>query len=217
MIALETIPTKEKILDAAVRLFSARGYSRVSMRDIAREVGIKAASIYNHFSSKSDILKSLYKYYATQRETYAPRVEDLLELAETASPAEVLAKMVYHYPPEILDKMDSIVIIAGQELCSGEGGEEFLREHLYDMTLDIVMPVLEKLIALGKIEPINVRYFTLLLTNYDISAALLNKTSMRSDLEQWQSCLSLLFSLIKCTDDSTKDSTKNTSHDERNR
>ena len=213
MIAVESIPTKEKILDAAVLLFSARGYARVSMRDIAREVGIKAASIYNHFSSKSDILKSLYEYYAMQRATYAPRLDELLELAETASAAEVLAKLIYHYPPEILDRMDSIVIIAGQELCSGEGGEEFLREHLYDMTLDIVTPVLEKLIALEKIEPINVRSFTLLLTNYDISAALLNKTSMRSDLEQWQNCLGLLFSLIKFNDNSTKDSVR----DERDR
>ena len=51
--------TKESILYTALRLFSERGYEGVSMRDIAAEVGIKAASIYNHFKSKEDIFNSL--------------------------------------------------------------------------------------------------------------------------------------------------------------
>lgn len=42
-----------------MRLFSKRGYDGVSMRDLAAEVGIKAASIYNHFSSKDEIFNSL--------------------------------------------------------------------------------------------------------------------------------------------------------------
>jgi AcrR family transcriptional regulator len=51
--------TKDLILYTALRLFSERGYDGVSMRDLATEVGIKAASIYNHFSSKEDIFNSL--------------------------------------------------------------------------------------------------------------------------------------------------------------
>lgn len=51
--------TKDLILHTALRLFSKRGYDGVSMRDLAAEVGIKAASIYNHFSSKEDIFNSL--------------------------------------------------------------------------------------------------------------------------------------------------------------
>src|SRR5690554_7789726 len=51
--------TKELILHTALRLFSKRGYDGVSMRELAAEVGIKASSIYNHFSSKEDIFNSL--------------------------------------------------------------------------------------------------------------------------------------------------------------
>jgi len=200
MITTEIITTRDRILNAAVVLFSNRGYCRVSMRDIAYEVGIKAASIYNHFSSKSDILRSLFEYYAVQRLLYAPRLEELLLLAETASAQEVLSRLTYHYPDEVLDKMDRILIIASQDLCSEEGGEQFLREFLYDATLNILVPVLNRMIELGKIEPINVWDFSLLLTHYDISAALLNRTSMSNDLQQWRSCLTLLFSLIRCTD-----------------
>jgi AcrR family transcriptional regulator len=51
--------TKDLIFYTALRLFSERGYDGVSMRDIAAAVGIKAASIYNHFASKEDIFNSL--------------------------------------------------------------------------------------------------------------------------------------------------------------
>lgn len=47
---------QEKILKIASTLFSQRGYSAVSMRDLAEALGIKAASIYNHVHSKQEIL-----------------------------------------------------------------------------------------------------------------------------------------------------------------
>ncbi|MDD4542044.1 MAG: helix-turn-helix domain containing protein [Eubacteriales bacterium] len=46
-------------MKAALKLFSERGYSGVSMREIAADVGIKAASIYNHFHGKEDIFQAL--------------------------------------------------------------------------------------------------------------------------------------------------------------
>lgn len=53
--------TKDIILYKALIMFSEKGYEGVSMRDIASEVGIKAASIYNHFKNKEDIFNSLIK------------------------------------------------------------------------------------------------------------------------------------------------------------
>lgn len=39
---------RERVLDAAERLFREQGYSAVSMRDIARALGIRQASLYYH-------------------------------------------------------------------------------------------------------------------------------------------------------------------------
>ena len=44
--------TKEKILDTALELFSRQGYDGASVRAIARAVGIRESSLYNHFPSK---------------------------------------------------------------------------------------------------------------------------------------------------------------------
>ena len=48
--------TKEKIFEVSIDLFSQYGYDGVSIRQIAKEVGIKESSIYNHYPSKESIL-----------------------------------------------------------------------------------------------------------------------------------------------------------------
>jgi len=50
---------KEEIIKTAAKLFKEKGYSAVTMRDLAKAVNIKAASLYNHIDSKQDILKTI--------------------------------------------------------------------------------------------------------------------------------------------------------------
>jgi TetR/AcrR family transcriptional regulator, cholesterol catabolism regulator len=53
---MEKPDRKSEILTVSARLFRDRGYSAVSMRDIAQALDIKAASLYNHIKSKQEIL-----------------------------------------------------------------------------------------------------------------------------------------------------------------
>lgn len=50
---------KEQIFQAARKLFRHKGYVASSMQDIANELNIKAASLYNHIQSKQEILHKL--------------------------------------------------------------------------------------------------------------------------------------------------------------
>ncbi|QZY55838.1 TetR/AcrR family transcriptional regulator [Crassaminicella profunda] len=53
-------PTKQKIMETSLQLFSKNGYSATSVRQISREAGFRESVIYNHFAGKYDILKNLY-------------------------------------------------------------------------------------------------------------------------------------------------------------
>ena len=61
--------TKDKILSTSIPLFAKDGYDKVSMRQIADSVGIKASSLYYHFSNKEalylEALTQAFSRYAT--------------------------------------------------------------------------------------------------------------------------------------------------------
>ncbi len=50
---------KDEIIQTSAVLFKEKGYSAVTMRDLAAKMGIKAASLYNHISSKQEILSNI--------------------------------------------------------------------------------------------------------------------------------------------------------------
>jgi AcrR family transcriptional regulator len=75
---------REQILNAAITVFSTKGYSRTTNSDIAREAGITPGLIYYYFESKEDLLKAI---------------------AETRSPLRLLRSLpaeAWETPPEQL-------------------------------------------------------------------------------------------------------------------
>ncbi|EEB36743.1 transcriptional regulator, TetR family [Anaerococcus hydrogenalis DSM 7454] len=68
--------TKEKIYLNSLELFSTYGYSDVSMEKIAKEVGIKAPSIYKHFKSKKTIFETILKDAVIKIDQKIDDVED---------------------------------------------------------------------------------------------------------------------------------------------
>ena len=51
--------TKQRVRQVAQKLFRERGYAAVGMRELAKEVGIQAPSLYNHYKSKDDLLREI--------------------------------------------------------------------------------------------------------------------------------------------------------------
>jgi AcrR family transcriptional regulator len=51
--------TRERIVEAALRVMDAEGLEAVSMRRVAREVGVEAMSLYHHVRDKDDLLEGI--------------------------------------------------------------------------------------------------------------------------------------------------------------
>ncbi|MFG2063570.1 TetR family transcriptional regulator [Micromonospora sp. NPDC048871] len=74
MTLAQTDGTPERILRAAFELFTAHGYQRTSLRQIAERLGLTKAAILYHFPSKGHLLAALAE----------PMVADLEKLVDTA-------------------------------------------------------------------------------------------------------------------------------------
>lgn len=51
--------TRAKIMEAAIKLFSIRGYNKASVDDICKEAGISKGAFYHHFKSKQALFLAL--------------------------------------------------------------------------------------------------------------------------------------------------------------
>ena len=106
--------TARDIRRVALELFARRGYSAVTLREIAAGVGIQAGALYNHFATKQDILRDLM----------IDHMEALIAAWETEShrfrdPVEALEGFVRFHIRHHLGKEDA-VFLAYMELRSLE-------------------------------------------------------------------------------------------------
>jgi len=56
--------TKEKIIEMAIDLFSARGFKGTSIRDIAHKIDMSISNIYHYFGSKEGLWLAILEYSA---------------------------------------------------------------------------------------------------------------------------------------------------------
>ncbi len=79
----QKMSTKEKILTSALRMISENGYSGTSIRKIASEVGVRESAIYNHFSSKEEILQTILAEHAKSINASELVTEELIDIIGT--------------------------------------------------------------------------------------------------------------------------------------
>ena len=80
--------TKAAILDAALTLFSRKGYDNTSIEELSRAAGIGKGTIYTYFNTKSEIflafceeqLEFVYKELAEKSDVRAPLIQQLLTM-----------------------------------------------------------------------------------------------------------------------------------------
>jgi AcrR family transcriptional regulator len=83
---------RREILNAATELFAAKGYSRVSIRELAARAGCSTSNLYHHFSSKYEIFVTLVEGTMDAHQT---GVTQALERSD--DPAEQLALVLRNH------------------------------------------------------------------------------------------------------------------------
>ncbi len=106
--------TKDEIRRQALRLFAERGYSAISMRELAEAVGVRQGALYNHFSGKQALLVDLM---ASHMETLLATLDPALEGA--SDPVARLKAFARNHVLHHLDHPDD-VFLAYMEIRSLE-------------------------------------------------------------------------------------------------
>jgi AcrR family transcriptional regulator len=152
---IELTGTKERLFDIAVRLISKDGFENVSMRDIANETGIKAASIYNHFSSKEEILDTIYRYYSVHRLDDRNSTECIKTTIEKGSAFEivkVLSDIDFDREETMGVRLILISKIILMRIFKDQKANQFFLHEWYETDIEHLKKWLGYAVEIGRVE-----------------------------------------------------------------
>ena len=91
------IKTKEKIYYVSFKLFLENGYEATNIRDICKEVGIKASTLYFHYKSKQDLFFYIYDGICMDYINYIKEIEILNQNISLEEKLYILLKQKIEY------------------------------------------------------------------------------------------------------------------------
>lgn len=138
------LQTQDNILKISAKLFSSYGYNSVTMRKIASACHIKESSIYNHYSSKEDILDSLFSYFEHTFITTRLSREDLQILVAEKS-IETILKTIIAKNDNSNKTIDDIATIIFMERFNHEKAAHLYTRVLIEQQIDYFYSVFESI------------------------------------------------------------------------
>lgn len=94
--------TKDKIRYAAFRLFLEKGYEATNIREICKEVDIKASSLYFYYESKQELFFSVYDEIFGENIKYLQNINDLNDHTLKLKLYHLYKKMIEYYTTDIV-------------------------------------------------------------------------------------------------------------------
>lgn len=139
---------QKEILAKSARLFRKKGYVATSIRDIADEVGMKSASLYNHINSKQEILQSLLLPIA---KIYVTSIDQVQE--SNLSAIEKLEQIIRDQITITIENPDAVSLVPDQwvflendEKKNNYGYDEYiqLRNHYEKTFINIFQEAIDE-------------------------------------------------------------------------
>jgi len=146
-----TMVARERLLDAALELFTLRGYADTSVREICLAAGVTKPVLYYYFKSKEGIYQQLME------ESYS-RFEAML--ADLGSLTGSVRLRVVHFCKSVFDTavqhLPQVKLIYSIYYGTPQGAPPFNLEQYYDRMLQVISALIQEGIAVGEIRPGNV-------------------------------------------------------------
>lgn len=118
--------SRRRILREALALFSEHDYSAVTMRKLARAVGLNQATLYHHYSSKEEL------YRAMLHDAYVDRTAALLSVARSSgSREERLRGECLLLCQDLSDNVPFVKLVKREQLAGDKGRMQLLIDMLF--------------------------------------------------------------------------------------
>ncbi|MFK5708283.1 TetR/AcrR family transcriptional regulator [Lysinibacillus boronitolerans] len=141
--------TKDKILAAATSLMTERGYSNVSVKDIALTAGVSEMTVFRHFETKMRILQAVL-----DRHSYIPYFEQLFAQDLSGNLVNDLQQIANAYLA-FMEKNKAIFLITTQDRSILSGVMDLISDNQTKQLLKLLEGYFQAQIEQGKMKDID--------------------------------------------------------------
>ena len=99
-------PTRERILETALRLFSEKGYLGATTKEISAESGVAEVTLFRHFPSKESLFKEVLSTY-----TFLTALREIMPSVEVMPYEKALAEIARRFIASLEQQKDLIKIM----------------------------------------------------------------------------------------------------------
>lgn len=101
--------TKENLIDTALELFSSKGYTGTTVKDIAKEAGVTDGLIYHYFSSKEELLHAVLV-----KHNFLDDVQDILQFRDELPVDQKLYRLGKRLMELMVNKSSFVILVFGE-------------------------------------------------------------------------------------------------------
>lgn len=141
---------RAEIIEIAAKLFKIKGFTATTMRDIAEQVGMEAASMYNHIKSKDEILQAICFKISNEYISQLNTIENQIK-----SPVEKIKELIRLHVRIIITDIDSISVANNEWKHLSEDALTAFKDARRDYEQRFAK-IIEAGIAAGELQPVNV-------------------------------------------------------------
>lgn len=154
------LPEKEqRILEAAIRIFSEKGFSAATTNEIAKNAGVAEGTIFRYFKTKKDILRGILIQTVNMLSSKLAidSIEKILLNSENKDLRQILKEVIYDRL-KLVDSVFPMIRIIITEALYHEDVRTALYENIVDKAFSIFKVFYEKMVEQGilrnDVEPI---------------------------------------------------------------
>jgi len=143
-------PARQRILEAALRVFSRNGYLGATTREISREAGVAELTLFRHFETKEGLFDNVMKEFSV-----LPALKGLMPRAEQLDYQDTLALIARIFLDRLVERADLVRILHGEVHLYPEKVREIHRGFIQEVhdTVAGYFRRLQRRGDLGKFDP----------------------------------------------------------------
>lgn len=182
---------------AAINLFATKGYANVSVNEIAASLGASASGMYNHFSSKDELLLKIYEFFLVNYEAAMPNLDELLALIPCRPPKEIFAKLIASFNEDTKQELPKVMSIIIEERNRDQRAAALVDRVFMETPRHYIKTILTAMVKQKVIKPLDINSIAILFSCLDFYVCYVNDEKMSLSKKEWVKCRDQLLKTVE--------------------